>query len=32
MLGAIGQKKPVYTNYILSRRAIKGLGFALRNN
>ena len=32
MLGAIGQKKPVYTNYILSWRAIIGLGFALWKN
>jgi aromatic ring-opening dioxygenase LigB subunit len=29
MLGAIGNKKPVYTDYVLSWRAIIGLGFAM---
>jgi aromatic ring-opening dioxygenase catalytic subunit (LigB family) len=32
MMGALSQKKPVYTNYILSWRAIIGLGYALWKN
>jgi 2,3-dihydroxyphenylpropionate 1,2-dioxygenase len=32
MLGALGKKKPAYTNYIVSWRAIIGLGFALWKN